>query len=125
HSDAALFTSDHVLDSTFPVASIPLHAAGAARGARGAGFRDVDALAAAADFGTWPREGSQTIRAIGSHVLDHLGDFSWAFDPEWEAIARRLAGESEGVPGADGPVRAELGAASAREKSFAQEHRSI
>src|SRR5699024_9495843 len=46
-------------------------------------------------------------------------------DPEWEAIARRLAGESEGVPGADGPVRAELGAAPAREKSFAQEHRSI
>ncbi|HJA60802.1 MAG TPA: DUF402 domain-containing protein [Candidatus Brevibacterium intestinavium] len=124
-SDDALFTSDHVLDITFPVASIPLHAEDGTLDARGAVFKDVDELAAAANFGAWPPEWSQTIRANGSHVLDHLGDFSWAFDPEWEAIARRLAGESEGAPGADGPVRAELGAASAREKSFAQEHRSI
>lgn len=104
-SDDALFTSDHILDITFPVASLPLHTEDGGLDPTGAVFKDVDELAAAANFGAWPAEWSHTIRGNGTHVLDHLGDFSWAFDPGWEAVARRLAAESE--------------------KSFDQEHRSI
>ncbi|WP_193627308.1 DUF402 domain-containing protein [Brevibacterium sp. CFH 10365] len=131
-TDDALFTSDHILDITFPLASLPLHTGDSRLDPAGAVFKDVDELAAAANFGAWPAEWSELIRANGTELLDRLGDFRWAFDPEWETVARRLAGESAGsvgdddaTVGADGRVRAELGAASAREKSFDQEHRSI
>ncbi|WP_432789929.1 DUF402 domain-containing protein [Brevibacterium sp. K11IcPPYGO002] len=110
-SDDALFTSDHILDITFPTASMPLHAADGRLDPTGAVFKDVDELAAAANFGAWPREWSEVIRDNGSHLLDHLGDFDWAFDPEWETVARDLVG------------KARLGAASVSEKSFDQEHR--
>ena len=112
-SDDALFTSDHILDITFPIASMPLHAEDGRLDPTGAVFKDVDELAAAANFGAWPKEWSEIIRDNGSHLLDHLGDFGWAFDPEWETAARDLVGK----------VR--LGAASVSEKSFDQEHRAI
>lgn len=109
----ALFTSDHILDITFPVASMPLHAEDGRLDPTGAVFKDVDELAAAANFGAWPREWSEIIRDNGSHLLDHLDDFGWAFEPEWETVARDLVG------------KARLGAASVSEKSFEQEHRAI
>lgn len=112
-SDDALFTSDHILDITFPIASMPLHAEDGRLDPTGAVFKDVDELAAAANYGAWPKEWSEIIRDNGSHLLDHLGDFGWAFDPEWETVARDLVGK----------VR--LGAASVSEKSFDQEHRAI
>lgn len=112
-TDDALFTSDHILDITFPVASMPLHAEDGRLDPTGAVFKDVDELAAAANFGAWPREWSEIIRDNGSHLLDHLGDFGWAFEPEWETVARDLVG------------KARLGAASMSEKSFDQEHRAI
>ncbi|MGO3023344.1 MAG: DUF402 domain-containing protein [Brevibacterium sp.] len=110
-NDDALFTSDHILDITFPIASIPLHAEDGRLDPTGAVFKDVDELAAAANFGAWPREWSEVIRDNGSHLLDHLGDFDWALDPEWETVARDLVG------------KARLGPASMPEKSFDQEHR--
>ena len=112
-SDDALFTSDHILDITFPIASMPLHAEDGRLDPTGAVFKDVDELAAAANYGAWPKEWSEIIRDNGSRLLDHLGDFGWAFDPEWETVARALLG------------KARLGAASVREKSFDQEHRAI
>ncbi len=112
-TDDALFTSDHILDITFPIASMPLHAEDGRLDPTGAVFKDVDELAAAANYGAWPKEWSEIIRDNGSHLLDHLGDFGWAFDPEWETAARDLVG------------KARLGAASASEKSFDQEHRAI
>lgn len=112
-TDDALFTSDHILDITFPIASIPLHAEDGRLDPTGAVFKDVDELAAAANYGAWPKEWSETIRDNGSHLLDHLGDFGWAFELEWETVARDLVG------------KARLGAASASEKSFDQEHRAI
>ncbi|MGO2577549.1 MAG: DUF402 domain-containing protein, partial [Brevibacterium aurantiacum] len=60
----------------------------------GAVFKDVDELAAAANYGAWPREWSNIIRRNGSELLDHLGEFTWAFDPKWEKKARELAAES-------------------------------
>ncbi|MCU4295599.1 DUF402 domain-containing protein [Brevibacterium permense] len=108
-----LFTSDHILDITFPIASMPLHAEDGRLDPTGAVFKDVDELAAAANYGAWPKEWSEIIRDNGSHLLDHLGDFGWAFDPEWETVARDLVG------------KARLGAASVSEKSFDQEHRAI
>ncbi|MDN5806193.1 MAG: DUF402 domain-containing protein [Brevibacterium sp.] len=104
-TDDALFTSDHILDITFPVESEPLHltaqrgsSQGMQRGSsqgtslnpNGAVFKDVDELAAAANFGAWPSEWSDIIRGNGSQLLDHLGDFTWAFDPQWESMARKL-----------------------------------
>lgn len=112
-TDDALFTSDHILDITFPIASIPLHAEDGRLDPTGAVFKDVDELAAAANYGAWPKEWSEIIRDNGSHLLDHLGDFGWAFELEWETVARDLVG------------KARLGAASASEKSFDQEHRAI
>lgn len=112
-SDVALFTSDHILDITFPIGSMPLHTRDGRLDPTGAVFKDVDELAAAANYGAWPQEWSEIIRDNGSHLLDHLGDFGWAFDPEWESVARELVG------------KARLGAASVTEKSFDQEHREI
>ena len=112
-TDDALFTSDHILDITFPISSMPLHAEDGRLDPTGAVFKDVDELAAAANFGAWPREWSEIIRDNGSHLLDHLGDFGWAFEPERETVARDLVG------------KARLGAASVSEKSFDQEHRAI
>ncbi|UVI35735.1 DUF402 domain-containing protein [Brevibacterium spongiae] len=134
-SDDALFTSDHILDITFPVPSLPLHAEDGRLDATGAVFKDVDELAAAANYGAWPVEWSQRIRDNGSHLLDHLGDYSWAFDSAWEEVARDLADEAgdahdlaREVSDADAPTgsgvtsKAKLGAASVLEKSFDQEH---
>lgn len=107
-SDDALFTSDHILDITFPLTSMPLHTEDGGFDASGAVFKDVDELAAAANFGAWPGRWSEIIRGNGTHLLDHLGDFSWALDPGWETVARDLA---SGV--------------APTESSFDQEHRSI
>lgn len=112
-TDDVLFTSDHILDITFPIASMPLHAEDGRFDPSGAVFKDVDELAAAANYGAWPKEWSEIIRDNGSLLLDHLGDFGWAFDPEWESVARDLV------------RKARLGAASLSEKSFDQEHRAI
>ncbi|WP_166974460.1 DUF402 domain-containing protein [Brevibacterium atlanticum] len=131
-NDDALFTSDHILDIIFPLASMPLHTPDGGFDVTGAVFKDVDELAAAASFGAWPAEWSEIIRANGAELLDRLGDFAWAFDPGWETVARRQAGESAASVGEDADPsetgrsgRAALGAASAREKSFDQEHRSV
>ncbi len=88
-TDDSLFTSDHILDITFPVDSMPLHSP-AGLNPNGAVFKDVDELAAAADYGAWPREWSDIIRSNGAELLDHLGEFTWAFDPKWETMARKL-----------------------------------
>lgn len=124
-TEDALFTSDHILDITFPIASMPLHTPDGGFDTSGAVFKDVDELAAAANYGAWPAEWSEVIRANGAELLDRLGDFAWAFDSGWETVARGLAGESVGPVDTDGAGRAELGAASATEKSFDQEHRSV
>lgn len=124
-TDDALLTSDHILDITFPLASMPLHTPDGGFDTTGAVFKDVDELAAAANFGAWPEEWSDIIRSNGSHLLDHLGDFSWALDPAWEAVARDLADETTPLTGDDATSIARLGAASVREKSFVQEHRAI
>ncbi|MDN6193357.1 MAG: DUF402 domain-containing protein [Brevibacterium sp.] len=93
----ALYTSDHILDITFPVDAEPLHTT---RGhtvdetvqlnPNGAVFKDVDELAAAANYGAWPRVWSDIIRDNAAALLDNLGDFTWAFDPKWETKAREL-----------------------------------
>lgn len=88
-TDDGLYTSDHILDITFPVDSMPLHNA-AGLNPNGAVFKDVDELAAAANYGAWPREWSDIIRSNGAQLLDHLGEFTWAFDPKWETMAREL-----------------------------------
>ncbi|WP_231443291.1 DUF402 domain-containing protein [Brevibacterium zhoupengii] len=105
-TDDALYTSDHILDITFPTDGMPLHTTSGHAQSRnttpgyallnpnGAVFKDVDELAAAANYGAWPREWSDNIRRNGSELLDHLGDFTWAFDPKWETKARELAAES-------------------------------
>ena len=105
-TDDTLYTSDHILDITFPVDSMPLHTkSGHTRSGNttsghtllnpnGAVFKDVDELAAAANYGAWPREWSNIIRRNGSELLDHLGEFTWAFDPKWETKAREIATES-------------------------------
>lgn len=107
-TDSELFTSDHILDLTFPVEEEPLFLPAAAGEAdaereparaanayslnpRGAVCKDVDELAASANFGAWPADWSTTIRTNAMELLDHLGEFSWAFDPEWERLARELA----------------------------------
>lgn len=97
----ALYTSDHILDITFPVDSMPLHSASGHTAnedtflnPNGSVFKDVDELAAAANYGAWPREWSDIIRSNGSELLDHLGEFTWAFDLKWEMKARELAAES-------------------------------
>lgn len=90
-TDDALLTSDHILDITFPLVETPLHAEGGRLDASGAVFKDVDELAAAANFGAWPRQWSETIRDNGAQLLEHLGDFVWAFDSQWETVARELA----------------------------------
>ena len=104
-TDQTLFTSDHILDITFPVEREPLHtpSGGGANGdlllkpnetvllnPNGAVFKDVDELAAAGNYGAWPREWSDIIRRNGVELLDHLGDFTWALDPAWETKAREL-----------------------------------
>ena len=96
-TDDALFTSDHILDITFPIASMPLHAEDGRLDPTGAVFKDVDELAAAANYGAWPKEWSEIIRDNGSHLLDHLGDFGWAFEPEWETVARDLVGKARQI----------------------------
>lgn len=87
----ALYTSDHILDITFP------EAAGLVPGEQfdpsGAVFKDVDELAAAANYEAWPQAWSETIRGNGSELLDHLGEFTGAFDLKWEVKARELAAE--------------------------------
>ncbi|GAA1862092.1 DUF402 domain-containing protein [Brevibacterium marinum] len=115
-TDGVLYTSDHILDITFPVDTEPLHAPSAhvvseptssghttsayttsgdaPLNPNGAVFKDVDELAAAANFGAWPREWSDIIRSNGSQLLDNLGEFTWAFDPRWEVRARELVAES-------------------------------
>ncbi|WP_209324046.1 DUF402 domain-containing protein [Brevibacterium renqingii] len=110
----ALFTSDHILDITFPVPAMPLHTETGGLDAAGAVFKDVDELAAAANFGAWPKEWSQIIRANGSHLLEHLDEFRWAFDPGWETVAWALADAGE-------PADMKPGT----ENSGKQEHRSI
>lgn len=89
-TDDALYTSDHILDITFPVDSMPLHSPPGLN-PNGAVFKDVDELAAAANYGAWPREWSDIIRSNGAELLDHLDEFTWAFDPKWETMARELA----------------------------------
>lgn len=100
-TDDALYTSDHILDITFPLDSESLHTCSAegvngeaVLNPNGAVFKDVDELAAAANYGAWPREWSDAIRHNGSQLLDQLGDFTWAFDPKWEMKARELASET-------------------------------
>jgi hypothetical protein len=125
----ALFTSDHILDITFPVSTLPLHTADGGLDASGAVFKDVDELAAAANFGAWPAEWSETIRANGAHLLEHLDDYSWAFDPSWETTARALADEAlsdtaltdTALTDREGPA----GVREAAEDSGQREHRSI
>lgn len=89
-TDEAVYTSDHILDITFPVEREPLHGPGGRLNPNGAVFKDVDELAAAANYGAWPRDWSDIIRHNGSQLLDHLGEFAWAFDPKWETKAREL-----------------------------------
>ena len=50
----ALYTSDHILDITFPVESANHCTAAAASNPNGAVFKDVDELAAAANYGASP-----------------------------------------------------------------------
>lgn len=141
--DDAVFTSDHILDITFPLEHEPLHGSSGreANGdvslnPNGAVFKDVDELAAAANYGAWPREWSDIIRRNGSELLDHLGEFSWAFDPKWETKARELvAGATDGSAGsasagstsAGSTSKAKLGAAETQvsESSRKQEHHRV
>ncbi|MBM6589615.1 DUF402 domain-containing protein [Brevibacterium sp. RIT 803] len=88
-TSVALYTSDHILDITFPVESMPLHNTDGLN-PNGAVFKDVDELAAAANYGAWPREWTDIIRSNGAKLLDHLGEFTWAFDSKWETMARSL-----------------------------------
>lgn len=129
-TDDALYTSDHILDITFPVDTEPLHTTSghtvderAQLNPNGAVFKDVDELAAAANYGAWPRIWSDIIRGNGSELLDHLGDFAWAFDPKWETKARELVSE----PTADSMTPAKLGAAEpvASNSSRKQEHHRV
>lgn len=92
----AVFTSDLILDITFPVAEEPLHLPGGRLNARGAVFKDVHEIAAAAQYGYWPPEWSDIVRGNGSLVLDRLEDHRWAFDPRWAGVARDLAGFEPG-----------------------------
>lgn len=115
----ALFTSDHILDITFPVSALPLHTEDGGLDASGAVFKDVDELAAAANFGAWPAEWSETIRANGAHLLEHLDEYGWAFDPGWETTARALADEAAADEEASACAR------QAAENPGHQEHRSI
>ncbi|QUL79230.1 DUF402 domain-containing protein [Brevibacterium sp. SMBL_HHYL_HB1] len=125
----ALFTSDHILDITFPVPTLPLHAADGGLDASGAVFKDVDELAAAANFGAWPVEWSETIRANGAHLLEHLDDYSWAFDPAWETTARALADEAPPDTAqpeeAQGDREAPASVRQEAQNSGHREHRSI
>lgn len=87
----AVYTSDHILDITFPVAEEPLHLSDGTLNPRGAVFKDVHEIAAAAQFGYWPKEWSDIVRTNGSLLLDRLELHRWALDPGWEAVARELA----------------------------------
>lgn len=89
-TDEAVYTSDHILDITFPIEGEPLHGPGGRLNPNAAVFKDVDELAAAANYGAWPRVWSDIIRGNGSELLDNLGEFAWAFDPKWETKAREL-----------------------------------
>lgn len=119
-----LFTSDHILDIVFPDKAAPLHAADGRLDPSGAKFKDEDELAAAADNGAWPTEWSTTIRSNATELLDHLGEFSWAFDPKWEDLARRLASGAMARTGRLGP--ADSDSSHTREQSQPkQEHRRV
>ncbi|MBE8146931.1 DUF402 domain-containing protein [Brevibacterium casei] len=92
----AVFTSDLILDITFPVAEEPPHLPrwpsqcarsrlqGRPRDRRGRAVR----LLAARMVGHRPRQ-----RRL---VLDRLEDHRWAFDPRWAGVARDLAGFEPG-----------------------------
>ncbi len=98
-TNTAIFTSDHILDITFPRAST---ASGTPASAdphpsdflhpEAVVFKDVDELAAAARYGMWPAAWSDIIRRNGMSVLENLDHFAWAFDPRWERLAVELAG---------------------------------
>ncbi|SDS59962.1 hypothetical protein SAMN04489751_2378 [Brevibacterium sandarakinum] len=127
-TDDDLYTSDHILDITFPLEREPLHRS-SGRGAggdvllnpNGAVFKDVDELAAAANYGAWPRAWSDIIRRNGSELLDHLGEFSWAFDPKWETKARELvAGATAGSAAAGSALAGATSAGSATSASKAE-----
>ncbi|GAA3841808.1 hypothetical protein KACC15558_24310 [Brevibacterium ammoniilyticum] len=95
----AVYTSDLILDITFPVPEEPLHAVDGSLSSRGAVFKDVHEITAAGEYGYWPREWSDIVRTNGALVLDRLEEFRWAFDPKWESLALELAGFGEGPAG--------------------------
>ena len=95
----AVFTSDLILDITFPIPEEPLHAIDGSLSSRGAVFKDVHEIAAAGEYGYWPREWTDIVRTNGALVLDRLEEFRWAFDPKWESLALELAGFGEGPAG--------------------------
>ena len=108
-TDDTLFTSDHILDIIFPYGAAPngaapLRAADGRLDPSGAKFKDEDELASAAENGAWPRAWSETIRGNGTELLDRLGEFTWAFDPKWEDLARRLASGETAKTGRLGPA---------------------
>lgn len=92
----AVFTSDLILDITFPLSEEPLHAPDGSLNSRGAVFKDVHEITAAGEYGYWPREWSDIVRTNGALVLDRLENFRWAFDAKWERLALELAGVGEG-----------------------------
>ena len=110
-SDDALFTSDHILDITFPISSMPLHAEDGRLDPTGAVFKDVDELAAAANYGAWPQEWSEIIRGQWQPPARPPRRFRGPSNPN-ETVARDLRGRPDC-------------AASVSEKSFDQEHRAI
>ncbi len=92
----AVYTSDLILDITFPLPEEPLHAAGGSLSSRGAVFKDVHEIAAAGSYGYWPRGWTDIVRTNGALVLDRLEEFRWAFDAKWETLALELAGFGAG-----------------------------
>lgn len=102
-TESALFTSDHILDITFPQAGATASCSTRPRPSEflhpdRAVFKDVDELAAAATYGMWPGAWSGIIRRNGMSVLESLDAFTWAFDPKWEQVACELAEISEPDP---------------------------
>lgn len=92
----AVYTSDLILDITFPVPEEPLHAVDGSLSSRGAVFKDVHEITAAGEYGYWPREWTDIVRTNGALVLDRLEEFRWAFDAKWERLALELAGFGAG-----------------------------